>query len=81
MYMYQTVYIRPHKSKDRHYNGQTKTMVDKILYRKLKIEQHDPHKHIGWWTQALHPANSGTKAAYSSNWIMFYYWYSMPQPW
>jgi len=39
----------------RHYNGKKKrdrTMFWKKLHRKLQIEQHEPHKKLGW-TQVL----------------------------
>jgi len=29
------------------------TMIHKILHRKLKIEQHEPHIKIKGWTQVL----------------------------
>ena len=47
------------KKKDRQYNGQQKegqAMMYKTLQRKLKIEQHEPHKEQGeggGWTWVL----------------------------
>ena len=38
--------MRSRYSKDKQYNGQSEkdqTMINKAQYRKIKIEQHEPH--------------------------------------
>ena len=51
--------IRSRELKDRQYNDQKEKGGNKInndpkkLHKKLKIEQHETHKNLRWWTHVL----------------------------